>query len=155
MESIRPGPLPASPLPPPAPVADLQVVGPSRRTDALVASLLALVHGISWLPCVVALLTIVPKFKKIFADFGMKLPWSTELLIDVSDRVHELYPFVPAFFLVLMGLDAWLLYFLLRMSRPFAWVWFVLLILVGAFSLFPIGEALLMPLVDLMEGLSR
>lgn len=32
---------------------------------------------------------IVPKFKKIFADFNTELPRATELLIDISDRAVE------------------------------------------------------------------
>src|SRR5256885_1897368 len=31
------------------------------------------------------MIAIIPKFKKIFKDFNMKLPWATETLIATSD----------------------------------------------------------------------
>jgi type IV pilus assembly protein PilC len=31
------------------------------------------------------MIVIIPKFKKIFNDFGMKLPWMTQVLMDFSD----------------------------------------------------------------------
>src|SRR5439155_2375769 len=38
---------------------------------------------------------IIPKFKKIFADFNMKLPWATETLIDVSDWCMKYWYIIP------------------------------------------------------------
>ncbi len=55
---------------------------------------------------------IIPKFKKIFADFNMKLPWATETLIDVSDWCMKYWYIIPLF-----PLGFWLLCKLIRLSR--------------------------------------
>jgi type IV pilus assembly protein PilC len=60
---------------------------------------------------------IIPKFKKIFADFGMKLPWATETLIDTSDWFVEYWYVVP-----LVPLSIFLLIKLIRMSKAGAFI---------------------------------
>ena len=55
---------------------------------------------------------IIPKFKKIFAEFGMKLPWATETLIAVSDWCMKYWYIIPMF-----PLSFWLLCKLIRLSR--------------------------------------
>jgi len=46
---------------------------------------------------------IIPKFKKIFDDFGMKLPWATQMLIGISNWVVDygwwVVPLMPFLFL--------------------------------------------------------
>jgi type IV pilus assembly protein PilC len=85
-------------------------------------------------PCVVILVAvlilcfimiyIIPKFKKIFADFDMKLPWLTETLIQVSDWVAMYWYVIPLF-----PLCWWLLLKLIRLSKAGAyaldrlWLW--------------------------------
>ncbi len=85
-------------------------------------------------PCVVILVAvlilcfimiyIIPKFKKIFADFGMKLPWLTEELIAVSDWVATYWYVLPLF-----PLCWWLLLKLIRLNKSGAyaldrlWLW--------------------------------
>jgi hypothetical protein len=157
MDSIRPGPLPA-PAQPVAEVAELRnlrVDRPTRFNDAIVAAAMAFVHGLGWLPTVIALLSFVPKHKKTFADFGMKLPWLTEIMIDLSDEFVELFPVLPLIGLAFMGLDAWLLYALRRKSRTLSWLWFLFVLLVCGFSFFVTWMAVWLPITELMEGLSR
>ena len=63
---------------------------------------------------------IIPKFQKIFLEFKMKLPYFTELLIDVSQWCSK-YPFVPAL-LVLLTLGScqrWLFSSTVRWHLPF------------------------------------
>jgi type IV pilus assembly protein PilC len=62
------------------------------------------------------MIAIIPKFKKIFADFGMKLPWATEVLIDVSDWFAEYWYVVPLF-----PLSIWLILKLIRLSKSGAY----------------------------------
>jgi len=85
-------------------------------------------------PCVVILVAvliltfimiyIIPKFKKIFADFGMTLPWLTEKLIQVSDWVATYWYILPLF-----PLCWWLLLKLIRLNKSGAyaldrlWLW--------------------------------
>jgi hypothetical protein len=156
MEDIRPGPLPAREQPilaAPA-TSELSIVR-QGRPDALVAALMALVHALAWAPVIVALLTYVPKYKKIFADFGMKLPWLTETLIDVSDAANDWLILVPVVYLLFVAMDGGTIYLMRRIARPLSWVWFVLLLLASFFSVFFIMTGVLAPMHELMEGLSK
>ena len=58
------------------------------------------------------MIAIIPKFKKIFADFGMKLPWATEALIAISDWFVDYWYVVP-----MVPLTLWLGVKALRMSK--------------------------------------
>ncbi len=66
------------------------------------------------------LIYIIPKFKKIFADFNMKLPAMTELLLDISDFFQTNWYVFP---LVILGL--WLFIKLVCMFKKgrYAWDW--------------------------------
>jgi type IV pilus assembly protein PilC len=55
---------------------------------------------------------IVPKFKKIFDEFGLQLPTATKTLIDVSDWMATYWYVIPLF-----PLTVWLLLKLIRMTR--------------------------------------
>ena len=50
------------------------------------------------------MVSIIPKFKKIFDEFGMKLPWATQVLIDTSEWFVDYWYVVP-----LVPLSLWLI----------------------------------------------
>ncbi len=58
------------------------------------------------------MIAIIPKFKKIFDDFQMKLPWATQQLIDVSEWFVEFWYVVPLF-----PLGIWVIMKLIRMNK--------------------------------------
>jgi type IV pilus assembly protein PilC len=58
------------------------------------------------------MVAIIPKFKKIFDEFGMTLPWATQKLIAISNWMSEYWWTIPLF---PMGL--YLLAKLLRLTR--------------------------------------
>ena len=62
------------------------------------------------------MIAIIPKFKKIFADFGMKLPWATLTLIDISDWFVEYWYVVPLF-----PLTIWLMLKAIRANKSGAY----------------------------------
>jgi len=62
------------------------------------------------------MIAIIPKFKKIFEDFQMKLPWATEVLIDVSTWFVSYWYVVP-----LIPLSMWLLVKAIRMNKSGAY----------------------------------
>lgn len=64
------------------------------------------------------LIYIIPKFKKIFADFQMKLPAMTELLLDISDFVQHNWYVFP---LVIIGI--WLFIKLICLFKKGRYVW--------------------------------
>jgi type IV pilus assembly protein PilC len=58
------------------------------------------------------MVSIIPKFKKIFEDFGMKLPYATQVLIDTSNWFAEYWWTLPMF-----PLGFWLLMKLIRLNK--------------------------------------
>lgn len=90
------------------------------------ASLKRKITGAMVYPCVVitvavAILTfimvcIIPKFKKIFKDFNMKLPALTEMLIETSNWFSNYWYVIPLF-----PLGMWLLLKLIRLNKSGAY----------------------------------
>ncbi|QEL15443.1 type II secretion system F family protein [Limnoglobus roseus] len=58
------------------------------------------------------MVSIIPKFKKIFEEFGLSLPAPTKILIDVSDWVASYWYVIPLF-----PLGVYLLIKLIRMTK--------------------------------------
>ena len=58
------------------------------------------------------MVAIIPKFKKIFDEFGLTLPWATQTLIRISQWMSEFWWTIPLFPLCL-----YLLIKLIRLSR--------------------------------------
>jgi len=59
----------------------------TRRRPAVIAEVVA--HGMAWMSVPLAGLLWLPRFKKIYADFGTELGIATEFAIAVSDFVSE------------------------------------------------------------------
>src|SRR5947199_10868168 len=62
------------------------------------------------------MVSIIPKFKKIFDDFGMRLPWATEMLIKTSMWFAGSWWVIPLF-----PLCFFILVNLVRLSRAGAY----------------------------------
>jgi type IV pilus assembly protein PilC len=62
------------------------------------------------------MVSIIPKFKKIFDDFGMRLPWATEMLIKTSMWFADYWWVIPLF-----PLCFFILVKLIRLSRAGAY----------------------------------
>jgi type IV pilus assembly protein PilC len=58
------------------------------------------------------MITIIPKFQKIFKEFEMDLPWATQTLMDVSAWFVEYWYMIPLF-----PLAFWLLLKLIKLHR--------------------------------------
>jgi type IV pilus assembly protein PilC len=68
---------------------------------------------------------IIPKFKKIFDEFNLQLPWMTKTLIQASDWMAKYWYWIPIF-----PIAFWLLLKLIRLSKTGNYVldWLTLLI---------------------------
>ena len=55
-----------------------------RRSPAWVVALVFAVHITLWSVVFLSLIYILPRYHKIFLDFGMRLPLTTEKVIEVS-----------------------------------------------------------------------
>ena len=58
------------------------------------------------------MVAIIPKFKKIFDEFGMTLPWATQTLIKISNWMSEYWWTIPLF-----PISIYFLVKLVRLSR--------------------------------------
>ncbi|MEI7684134.1 MAG: type II secretion system F family protein [Planctomycetota bacterium] len=63
------------------------------------------------------LIAIIPKFKKIFADFKLRLPWLTEALVSTSEWFVKYWYVLPLF-----PVAIWLTLKLIRMSKTGAYI---------------------------------
>ncbi|MBY0524927.1 MAG: hypothetical protein K2R98_16095 [Gemmataceae bacterium] len=118
---------------------------------------MAFVHGLLGLGFFATLLVAVPRFKRIFADFAVRLPAATELAVNLSDLAVEFWYAIFVAFAVVLALDAALMVWLRRRtgSRALVWVWFLLVLFLGASLLAYTWTTLLAPLAELTDGLSR
>ena len=71
------------------------------------------------------MVAIIPKFKKIFDEFNLQLPWMTKTLIQASDWMAKYWYWIPIF-----PIAFWLLLKLIRLSKTGNYVldWLTLLI---------------------------
>jgi type II secretory pathway component PulF len=127
-----------------------------ERPWRLLATCLTMTHAIAWAPLLIFLIRVVPSYKKLFADFAMKLPELTMSILDLSDLVVDLgWIGVAAGVTVLVALDCLVLSLLLRYQRILGWLWFGLLVLGAILTLLGCWSVVHLPLVELMEGLAR
>lgn len=63
------------------------------------------------------LIAIIPKFKKIFADFRLRLPWLTEQLVATSEWFVKYWYVLPLF-----PVGIWLTLKLIRMNKTGAYI---------------------------------
>ena len=114
------------------------------------------VHGLFFAVVGAGLLTAVSRFRKVFEDFQMKLPLISEVVISIGDAVLQFVFLVPPALVVLLAVDGAILYWLqYGGQRGLARTWFYLVFLL-VFAMVAVAVvALFMPLIELMEGLSR
>jgi type IV pilus assembly protein PilC len=90
-------------------------------------SLARRIKGAMVYPCVVIsvavlilsfiMIFIIPKFEKIFADFKMKLPWITDMLIATSRWFVKYWYIIP-----LVPVAIWLTFKLIRLNKTGAYI---------------------------------
>ena len=79
---------------------------PDDQPDPWAITLIRLVvHALPLFALTIALLGIVPRLARTFADFGMKLPFVTELVIDIADAMVQFVFFVPLILAALLAID--------------------------------------------------
>src|SRR5207248_2745948 len=94
----------------------LKILEHQMKPGVLKNSLMAVVIFVAVSILTFIMVAIIPKFKKIFDDFNMRLPWATEVLIQTSMWFADYWWVLPLF---PMGL--FILIKLVRMSRSGAY----------------------------------
>ncbi len=135
--------------PPPAPVmASFQ--GVLRFT-----LIFGILHAVLWCVCIGLLLLYVPPAERTFRDWNMTLPAATKFVLDCAHWVADyfmLLPFLLAFWLLV---EVPLLGILRHQSRGRGWAWGLLHTLLPLLFAALIFYAIHVPLVKVLEGLSR
>src|SRR5262249_45953662 len=135
--------------------ADVEL--PATRSAGYSAAVMTAIHLMAWMPLFILFFFVVPRSKKIFADFGMKLPWITESIIDISDTMRDFFWFLPIIVAGAFVADAAILFLLRRDDRwrLLSWLPFLLLLVVPLVGCAIVWLGLELPMVELTEGLSR
>ncbi len=128
-----------------------------ERAVLSAAIAMTLVHAVLWVPILLYLILFVPRLKKIFADFGMVLPRMSEWMIASSDFVATYWYLLPVLIVFVLLADGAVIYLLRRgtgRSGP-SWIWFSLIILLTILVMIGMVTASLLPMITLLEALSR
>src|SRR5437879_6640801 len=86
-----------------------------RITGAMVYPVVVLLVAVGILTFI--MIWIIPKFEKIFADFRLKLPFITQMLIDVSRWTVKYWYVIPLF-----PIAWWLTIKLIRLNKTGNWL---------------------------------
>ena len=110
-------------------------------------------HGAALLLVLIALLGVVPRFDRMFAEFGIKLPVVTVLVIQLSrSLIHYGIILIPLAIL----LDGGILFLLSRVEpRWLSRVWFFGVLLIAGCLLLLTAIGLSLPLMTVMGELSQ
>jgi hypothetical protein len=109
-----------------------------------------------WACFFVGLVLVVPRFKRIFMDFGMALPAITEAVLAVSDWAASYWYVLILSVPFLLVPAVAVVYGLARLpARLLSWLWFVLMIALPLLAMVLVFVAIYLPLVKLQEGLAK
>ncbi len=143
-----PPPLPPQPLhysgPPPAAVA-----AAAAARNAPIFSIVRFVAATAVMGILLIIfLLIIPRLETVYNDFGTKLPWITQLVLDVSRFLRTPLGWVAAAFVTFVVA-------LMIAVLPIRGRWLRLLILVVlALITIALALAVLLPIVNLMENIT-
>jgi len=123
----------------------------------IAAAVVAAGHFALLLGTAAMLMRAAPATKRYYDDFGVKLPYATEMVLRVA-MVMEDYSWAVALAgVVVLAADVGVFVLLAsrRRSRPLAWAW-VVLVTLGLFAVPGLSWfALNLPHVKLLEGLAK
>jgi hypothetical protein len=114
------------------------------------------VHGLLFAVVATGFIVALGRVKKVFEDFQMKLPMITEVAISIGDAMVKFVFLVPVALPIILAVDGAILYYLqYNGQRWLARIWFFLVLLLVLAIVAGAVVALFMPLIELMEGLSK
>ena len=146
-----PPPMPAQPLNyggPVAPDAGAVPVNAVARAASIVSIVRFILTSAVLAVLVMIFLFVIPRLEATYADFGVKLPWITQLVLDISRFMQTPLGWVTAAFVV--GVVALMIAVLPIRGRWLRMVaLFVLTLLTIAMAL-----AILLPFLHLIENIS-
>lgn len=114
------------------------------------------VHVALWGSWMVAMAGVVPRFERVFADFNMKLPASTAIVVSLSELLSQSFFLLPILVMGLVVCDGAILFFLRQgESTRKLFGFYSVLVIVLAFTAWIYSiSALILPLVEVQSPLS-
>src|SRR5262249_49755189 len=113
-------------------------------------------HVLAWMGSYWSMLTIPPRYEKLFSDHGIRLPATTEVVFTLAHRVTSHSDLLWAPLLFLLGLDAAALV-VLRWSgeRGWSWAWFLVVLVLLLLLMTLMGAGIHLAEWKLREAKSR
>ena len=155
-----------APIPPPLPpepqslnYGDPRRAGPGPRGGGVggapidrrqsIFSLIRFVAAIAVMSVLMMIfLLVIPRLERVYADFGTKLPWITQLVLDVSRFLQTPLGWVVAAFIA--GVVALVVGVL---PIPRRWLRLLVVLFLAAIVI-ALGMAVLLPILNMMESLT-
>jgi len=121
----------------------------SAQRAASIFSLVRLITTISVLAIMlIVFFLVIPRLETVYADFGTKLPWITQLVLDVSRFLHTPLGWVVAF--AIAGIIAVTMAVL---PIPRRWLRLLVVVMLALITI-SLALAVLLPIVNLMDSIS-
>ncbi len=113
------------------------------------------IHMFLWVAALAVMMFLVPRFQDSLADLKFKVPWVTEIILDISGWFMDFWFFsAPLIIILLLAFDG-PIYFFLRLRFPrMSWLWSGAMVLLPLAVLLMIFFSSLLPLVKVLEGTS-
>ena len=111
------------------------------------------VAALLWTVDLVLLLAVVPPYERTFADFGMRVPWYTDVLIAISrwcTKYFYVLWFPLALIVVAVAGSTW---FLRHRQRPLGALWGAAMVLLPVVVGLLIWLGCYLPMQQLLQGL--
>jgi type IV pilus assembly protein PilC len=127
------------------------------RSAFIAATVTVGLHGALGFAFFVLMLFVVPRFKQLFAEFGMKLPWATEKIIGISDWLVNYWYVAVLVALALLALDGAIVFLCWqrRSTRIVGILWVLLLLVLWLVMMAAAALLIGLAYFKLQEGLSR
>jgi type II secretory pathway component PulF len=149
-----------APVPPPIPPQPLDYrgdpgspgFGPSASAAraASIFSLARFIAGIAVMAILLVIfLLIIPRLETVYNDFGTKLPWITQLVLDISRFLHTPLGWVAAAVITCIVAVT-----LAVLPIPRRWLR-LLITLIMALIVILLALAVLLPMINLMDAISN
>jgi len=127
----------------------------NRSPSNFWAGILLVLDAVFWFVLPYQLIMTVPKFKRVFDDFGLKVPMLTEAVVSVSMWFVDYWWVIFLPFLIFLAIIVVIGFLCRNRSSKWFWLWW----------LFTIGPAIVLnlivlyavegPYMELMEGLRK
>src|ERR1043166_3370351 len=124
------------------------------KPSIVLTVIIVLAALVLWLVAIGELVWMVPFFERMFADFKMRLPDSTEAIIGASRWCVKYFLVLPLVFTILavaVAVSTWLIRHMAR-KRWLGWVWSAAMLVVPALVAFAILLFCYLPYVKLLGG---